>query len=177
MAEAAVGVPRPRVPGQDIRGAGRAGTRRASLVVDDPGVSMGDTDRRCRRRRPAGLRDRAVRTGGDRVELAECRKANERRNDPSVDGAYARAKTRPIPPCRSKAMSSMLSAPATIPASSEATFKPAFAPLSPGTVRCSPANLDRPGYLWCGSHCHRQNGPPPDRDIRESQGRFTRCPV
>ena len=32
-------------------------------------------------------------------------------------------------------MSSMLSAPATIPATSEVTFKPAFAPLSVGTVR------------------------------------------
>ena len=34
----------------------------------------------------------------------------------------------------------MLSAPATIPATSEATFNPALAPLSPGTLRCSPAN-------------------------------------
>ena len=33
-------------------------------------------------------------------------------------------------------MSSMLSAPATIPATSEVTFNPAFAPLSVGTVRC-----------------------------------------
>ena len=38
----------------------------------------------------------------------------------------------------------MLSAPATIPATSEATFNPALAPLSPGTLRCSPANVDRP---------------------------------
>ena len=30
----------------------------------------------------------------------------------------------------------MLSAPATIPATSEATFSPAFAPLSVGTDRC-----------------------------------------
>jgi len=33
-------------------------------------------------------------------------------------------------------MSSMLSAPATIPATSEVTFSPAFAPLSVGTLRC-----------------------------------------
>lgn len=33
-------------------------------------------------------------------------------------------------------MSSMLSAPATIPATSEVTFNPAFAPLSVGTDRC-----------------------------------------
>ena len=73
-----------------------------------------------------------------------CPKLNARRNEPSVDGAYARAKTRPIPPCRSNAMSSMLSAPATIPATSEATFNPALAPLSPGTLRCSPANVASP---------------------------------
>ncbi len=41
-------------------------------------------------------------------------------------------------------MSSMLSAPATIPATREATFKPAFAPLSPGTLKCSPANVVSP---------------------------------
>ncbi|EWT02020.1 hypothetical protein N864_20540 [Intrasporangium chromatireducens Q5-1] len=68
---------------------------------------------------------------------------NVRRNDPSVDGAYARAKIRPIPPWRSRAMSSMLSAPATIPATSEATFRPAFAPLSVGTLRCSWASSRR----------------------------------
>ncbi len=28
-----------------------------------------------------------------------CPNVNARRNDPNVDGAYARAKTRPIPPC------------------------------------------------------------------------------
>jgi len=61
---------------------------------------------------------------------------NERRNEPSVEGAYALVKTLPIPPWRSTAMSSMLSAPATIPATSEATFKPGFAPLSVGTLRC-----------------------------------------
>ena len=38
----------------------------------------------------------------------------------------------------------MESAPATIPATSEATFRPAFAPLSVGTVSCCPANLARP---------------------------------
>jgi len=33
----------------------------------------------------------------------------------------------------------MLSTPATIPATSEETFNPAFAPLSPGTLKCAPA--------------------------------------
>ena len=41
-------------------------------------------------------------------------------------------------------MSSMLSAPATIPATSEATFNPALAPLSPGTLRCSAAKRESP---------------------------------
>jgi hypothetical protein len=41
-------------------------------------------------------------------------------------------------------MSSMLSAPATIPATSEDTFNPAFAPLSVGTLRCSSANRCSP---------------------------------
>ena len=41
-------------------------------------------------------------------------------------------------------MPSMLSAPATIPATREDTFKPGFAPLSVGTVRNSSANDRRP---------------------------------
>jgi hypothetical protein len=45
-------------------------------------------------------------------------------------------KIRPIPPCRSSAMSSMESAPATIPATNEDTFNPALAPLSVGTDKC-----------------------------------------
>ncbi len=38
----------------------------------------------------------------------------------------------------------MLSAPATIPATSEATFNPAFVPLSVGTLRCSSARSASP---------------------------------
>ena len=41
-------------------------------------------------------------------------------------------------------MSSIESAPATIPATSEATFNPAFAPLSVGTLRCSSARRRSP---------------------------------
>ena len=52
--------------------------------------------------------------------------------------------TRPIPPCRSSPISSIESAPATIPATSEDTFPPAFAPLSVGTLSCCQANLARP---------------------------------
>ena len=41
----------------------------------------------------------------------------------------------------------MLSAPATMPATSELTFAPALAPLSVGTLRCSSANAARP-HCW-----------------------------
>ena len=41
-------------------------------------------------------------------------------------------------------MSSIESAPATIPATSAATFAPACAPRSAGTVSCSSANRRRP---------------------------------
>jgi hypothetical protein len=41
-------------------------------------------------------------------------------------------------------MSSMESAPATIPATSEATFNPALAPLSVDTLRCSSARRRSP---------------------------------
>ena len=41
-------------------------------------------------------------------------------------------------------MSSLQSAPATIPPTSEATFNPAFAPLSVATVRCSSARSRSP---------------------------------
>ncbi len=55
-----------------------------------------------------------------------------------VDGACGRSNTRPIAPCRSTAMSTMLSAPAT----SENTFRSGLAPLSVGTVRCSRVNSE-----------------------------------
>lgn len=65
-----------------------------------------------------------------------CPKVKARRKDPNVDGAYAEANTFPIPPWRSRAMSSILSAPAAIPATSEDSFNPALAPLSVGTLTC-----------------------------------------
>jgi hypothetical protein len=71
-------------------------------------------------------------------------KVNARRNEPSVEGAYPLWNSRPIPPCRNNAMSSMLSAPATIPATSEATFNPALAPLSVGTLSRSSAKERSP---------------------------------
>jgi len=52
----------------------------------------------------------------------------DRRNDPNVDGAYVPANSFFSPPWRSKDMSSIESAPASIPATSAVTFNPAFAP-------------------------------------------------
>jgi hypothetical protein len=49
-----------------------------------------------------------------------------------------------MPPCRSTAMSSMQSAPAAIPATSDATFNPAFAPRSVGTDRCPSTKVRSP---------------------------------
>lgn len=49
-----------------------------------------------------------------------------------------------IPPWRSIAMSSMESAPATIPATSASTFSPALAPNDFGTVSSSSARSFRP---------------------------------
>ena len=54
---------------------------------------------------------------------------------PTSTGRSTPLKTRPIPPCRSSAMSSIESAPATMPATKAETFTPAFAPLSVGTLR------------------------------------------
>ena len=47
----------------------------------------------------------------------------------------------------------MLSAPATIPATSALTFAPALAPLSVGTLRCSSANAGQAALL--GQRHHR----------------------
>ena len=72
------------------------------------------------------------------------RTTRARRNEPNVDGANEPAKTRPIPPCRNNPMSSIESAPATIPATSDDTFNPACAPLSVGTVSCRCASCAKP---------------------------------
>ena len=57
---------------------------------------------------------------------------NARRHVPNVDGARPAVKTRPIPPWRSRSMASMLSAPATIPATNAATFTSGLDPADPG---------------------------------------------
>jgi len=58
-------------------------------------------------------------------------------------------------------MSLMLSAPATIPAINEETFNPALAPLSPGTLKCSPANVDKPA-----AEANASTGTSPAADTR-----------
>jgi len=55
-------------------------------------------------------------------------KVNVRRNVPNVEGARTPVNNRPIPPWRSRSMSSMESAPATIPATSAGTFRCALTP-------------------------------------------------
>ncbi len=81
---------------------------------------------------------------GDGVELADVPERERPQERPQRLGAYARANNRPIPPWRSTAISWTESAPATIPPTSEATFNPAFAPLSLGTDRCSSASSRSP---------------------------------
>jgi hypothetical protein len=49
-----------------------------------------------------------------------------------------------IAPCRSTSMSSMLSAPAAIPATRQDSLSPAFTPHGPPTLTCSPASAARP---------------------------------
>jgi len=58
-------------------------------------------------------------------------------------------------------MSSMLSAPAIIPATSEVTFSPAFAPLSVGTLRCPWASSWRPA-----ARANARTGTSPADDTR-----------
>ncbi len=102
-------------------------------------IALVDVDQRVlvdpgHQRRGSG--EPAQEPGSDRVELADVAEGERPQERASVEGAYAPVKTLPIAPWRRTAMSSMLSAPATIPATSEETFKPAFAPLSVGTLRC-----------------------------------------
>lgn len=71
---------------------------------------------------------------------------NDRREDPNVDGAYVPTKSFFIPPWRSNAMSSIESAPASIPATNAVTFNPEFAPKYPGNVSQASARSLRPDF-------------------------------
>ncbi len=68
-----------------------------------------------------------------------------------------------IPPWRNTAMSSMESAPATMPATKAATFNPALAPLSVGTLNHSSASSCKPAF-WA----RRITGTSPVPDTRFS---------
>jgi hypothetical protein len=54
---------------------------------------------------------------------------NERRNDPSVDGARTPPNGSVMAPWRSRSMSSIESAPAAIPATRQATFRSGYTPV------------------------------------------------
>jgi hypothetical protein len=58
-------------------------------------------------------------------------------------------------------MSSMLSAPATMPATSDVTFNPALEPLSVGTDRCRSASAANPA-----SRANATTGTKPAADTR-----------
>ena len=72
--------------------------------------------------------------------MSSCRtlpQVNERRNDPSVDGARIPPNKSAIAPCRSTSMSSTLSAPAAMPATRQGTFRFGFTPVRLAIVTCS----------------------------------------
>ena len=89
----------------------------------------------------------ASRTSSWRATASACRtlpQVNDRRNDPSVDGARRPPNRSAIAPCRSTSMSSMLSAPAAIPATRQPAFRPAFTPHFALILTCSPIRSVRP---------------------------------
>ena len=65
-------------------------------------------------------------------------------------------------------MSSIESAPATIPPTSEATFNPELAPLSVGTVRCASARSRRPA-----DSANASTGSRPPTDTRFGSSKTT----
>jgi hypothetical protein len=86
---------------------------------------------------------------------------NDRRNDPSVDGARIPPNRPGIAPCRSRSRSSMLSAPPIIPATMPGTFTAAFTPHRPPGRTPAPARAARPAR-WASAI----TGTRPARDTR-----------
>jgi hypothetical protein len=89
-------------------------------------------------------------TSRSRAAASSCRawpQVKNRRNDPSVEGAYTPANSVAIPPWRNTSRSSMLSAPAAVPATTAAALPPGLdpvdrsgrtrAPTSPARSTCS----------------------------------------
>ena len=71
---------------------------------------------------------------------------------------------------------SMLSAPATMPATSALTLAPALAPLSVGTVRCSSANTGRP-HCWANATIGTSRRRTPDWGHRSSPTLRAECEI
>lgn len=86
---------------------------------------------------------------------------NDRRNDPSVDGARTPPNSMPIAPCRSRPRPSMLSAPPIIPATIPGTFTCAFTPHRWPVRTCSSVSAARPAR-WASAI----TGTRPARDTR-----------
>jgi len=85
----------------------------------------------------------------------------ERKNEPSVDGARTPPNSAGIAPCRSRSMSSTLSAPAIMPATRQGTFRCGFTPHRSAMATCSPASAARPPR-WASAI----TGTRPARDTR-----------
>ena len=87
--------------------------------------------------------------------------SNARRKLPSVDGARIPPTVAGNAPWRSRSIPSMVSAPATIPATSEPIFNPGFAPTLAATRTCRPARSSSPMF-WAS----RTAGTSPACDTR-----------
>src|ERR1039458_2405752 len=101
-----------------------------------------------------------------RATASSCRtlpQVNERRNDPSVDGARMPPNTSAMAPCRSTSMSSMLSAPAAMPATRQGIFRPGFTPVRLVIWTCSRTRSARP-HRWARA----MTGTRPARDAQGS---------
>ena len=88
--------------------------------------------------------------GGDSVELADVPEGERPQERTRCRGRIGSVEPLADPPCRSSAMSSMLSAPAIMPATSEVTERPAFAPVSVATERGSSPRVRNPAS-WAAS--------------------------
>jgi hypothetical protein len=114
---------------------------------------------------------RASSASNSRLTFSSCStlpQVNERRNDPSVDGARTPPNSDRIAPCRSRSRSSMLSAPPIIPATTQGTFTWGFAPHRRAIRTCSPARSVRPAR--CASAI---TGTSPARDTRFGSSNVT----
>jgi len=122
--------------------------RRAGLGVPvHPSLHRVDIDER--QHVPAGKQQRGAGQSSqehpaDRLQLPDTAPVNDRRNDPSVDGARIPPNKAAMAPCRSPSMSSMLSAPAAIPATRQSAFRSAFTPVRAAILTCWRTSADRP---------------------------------